>query len=87
MADYLDVRGFSSINSKNNIPHYPSERDETGNPRYYGLLSHLGSWVIIQDTGATTTSGTYRYAFGKGDYATNWTGRAALSYSLFNEAY
>ena len=84
MANYFDVRGFSNIASGNNIPHFPSDEDESGDPKYYGLLSHIGSWVIIEHNHA---NGTFKYIFGKQDYATNWTGRAGLTYKLFNEAY
>ena len=84
MADYFDVRGFSQVYSKNNIGHFPSDEDEASDPKYYGLLSHIGSWVIIEHNDA---NGTYRYKFGKADYATNWTGRAGLTYSLLNEEY
>ncbi len=87
MPEYFDVRGFSQLYSKNNIPHFPSDRDETSDPRYYGLLSHIGSWVILEDTGATTTSGTYRYAAGKQNYSTNWDAKTTLSYTLFNGIY
>ena len=87
MADYFDVRNFSQTYSKNNFAHFPADRDETGDPRYYGLISHIGSWVIIEDTGATTTTGAYRYAVGKQDYSTNWTNRAGLTYKLLNEQY
>ena len=84
MANYFDVRGFSQTYSKNNMEHFPSDEDESSDPKYYGLLSHIGSWVIIEYNKA---NGTFRYIFGKSDYATSWTGRAGLSYSLFNEAY
>jgi len=57
--------------------------DETSNPRYYGYTARGGVWYIIKED---TTVGSFRYCSGKIDYATNWTGRAALTYVYFHQS-
>ena len=66
------------------MEYYPSERDTAGVVKYYGFLTNVGSWIIMQDD---TSAGTYRYIGGASDLATAWTGRAGLSYKLFNEMF
>jgi len=46
---------------------------------YYGFTDSSGKWKIIKED-----SDTFRYAFGSSDYATNWTGRAALTYTYYD---
>jgi hypothetical protein len=83
MARYFDVRGIThKFGGFNIIEHVPCDEDESGDPKYYGLISHLGTWVIIQHN---ETNGTFRYAVGKTAYTTNWTGRAGLTYGYFND--
>lgn len=58
-----------------------SDEDLSGDPQYYGYLSETGSWLIQE---RNIASGTYRYAIGQSDYGTSWTGRAGLTYVVFN---
>lgn len=58
-----------------------SDKDETGTSKYYGYLSCDGSWIIML---WNTTTDTFRYAAGQELYSAAWTGRAALSYGLYN---
>ncbi len=58
------------------------EADEASDPRYYGYVDHRGSWIIMKQT---TASGEHRYASGKSNFATNWTGRAGLTYGYYYE--
>ncbi len=60
----------------------PSNKDEAGTTRYYGFISAEGAWQILRDN---TTTGEIRYVMGKTDYDTNWTNRASLTYSKWNE--
>jgi hypothetical protein len=58
---------------------------DTGNVsgiNYYGFVDVDGAWYIMREdlTGATAT---YRYTKGSTNYATNWTGRAGLTYDYF----
>ncbi len=55
--------------------------DDSSDPKYYGYLNKEGGWIIMKET---TSAGTFRYISGESDYATNWTGRAGLSYDYFN---
>ena len=62
---------------------YVSDMDEASDPRYYGLLNDHGSYIIIQQTIST---GAVRYNRGQSNYSTAWTGRAGLSYAVFNQS-
>jgi len=61
-----------------------SDKDESGDPKYYGYLDKEGHWYILEEGVAADT---FRYAYGASDYATNWTGKAGLSYGLYNEVF
>lgn len=56
-----------------------SDLDAAGATKYYGFLSIGGSWMILK---LTATEG--RYCKGSSDYATNWTGRTGLTYTLYS---
>ncbi|MFC1808848.1 hypothetical protein ACFL3D_01840 [Candidatus Omnitrophota bacterium] len=61
-----------------------SDADEAAaSPQYAGYLAPTGAWIITKitiDAGITNI----RFATGKEDYSTNWTGRAALSYGYLD---
>ena len=61
-----------------------SDLDESSDPKYYGHLSNEGSWLIIE---FNESAGTLRYIEGDSDYTTNWTNRAALTYSYYNQLF
>ena len=86
MAKYFDVKGLSPQGGKDYCEHFPSDEDESSDPKYYGLLSSIGSWIIIEKNDA---NGTYRYAAGKTrtTYTAAWTGRAGLTYGYLSEIY
>ena len=86
MARYFDVKGLSPQGGKDYVEHFPSDEDESGDPKYYGLMSAIGSWIIIEHN---VTNGTYRYVSGKKrtTYSTAWTGRALLTYGYLSEIY
>ena len=46
---------------------------------YYGKVDEDGNWYIIKED-----SGNFKYCFGTSDYSTNWTGRAALTYTYYD---
>lgn len=60
------------------------DTDEASTPKYYGFAKQNGSWYILRDNG-TSTAKELRYAVGTSDYATAWTGRAALTYAYIYE--
>lgn len=64
------------------LGHYRISDQAVGTTSYYGYVDKDGNWFIMKSviTGAVTN---YTYARGTTDYATNWTGRAGLSYSNF----
>jgi hypothetical protein len=51
-------------------------------PLYIGSVAADGSWLIEQ---FSSSAKTMRYCVGSSGYATNWTNRAGLTYSLCNE--
>ncbi len=61
-----------------------SDYDVSGNPLYVGMVDENGSWYI---TRIDTAMRQARYAKGTSDYATNWSGRAALSYDYYFTVY
>lgn len=56
---------------------------DDSSPAYYGFLNKSGAWFIQKEG----TSGDYRYAKGASSYATNWTGRAGLTYDYFDNVF
>lgn len=57
--------------------------DDTAGTKYYGYTGKGGVWYIIKED---TTEKSYRYCSGLTDYATNWTGRSALTYVYFHQS-
>lgn len=57
--------------------------DDSTTPAYYGFVHKTGAWYITKED----SSGNYRYAKGASDFATNWTGRALLSYDYFDAVF
>ena len=59
---------------------------DPGPPLYVGFLHPTGLWYIAKEStsGAITT---VRFIRGTSDYATNWTGRAALTYATADEVF
>uniref|UniRef100_A0A6M3LJG7 Fibrinogen C-terminal domain-containing protein n=1 Tax=viral metagenome TaxID=1070528 RepID=A0A6M3LJG7_9ZZZZ len=76
-------RGNVIIDSLPDNKYKVSDVDNAGDPEYCGFLHASGGWYIIEITGGTE----YRYAKGDADYATNWTGRAELSYGYYSETF
>ncbi len=60
-----------------------SEIDDNAVPSYYGFVDKDGKWYISKEV----TAGSYRYAKGAASFATNWTGRAALTYDYFDNVF
>jgi len=56
--------------------------DDAGSPKYFGFTDKDGNWFIMS---LTTTEA--RYARSTSGYATNWTGRAGLTYDYFYNAF
>ena len=54
--------------------------DASGDPIYVGKTDKAGNWIITE---FNVANGTARYIAGSSDYATNWTGRAGLSYDPY----
>lgn len=64
------------------IKYTPADIDDAGAVQYFGFTDNSGAWYIRKfDTGASPK--TIRFAFGQGAYATNWTGRTGLTYSIY----
>jgi len=57
---------------------------------YYGYENRHGEWYIMEEDlspAGGTSPNSWRYIKGDSDYATNWTGREALSYSRTSTAF
>jgi len=52
-------------------------------PSYYGFVNKTGAWFIQREE----ASGANRYTKGTSDFATNWTGRAGLTYGYFDAVF
>jgi hypothetical protein len=61
-------------------PYIISDQDTSGDPSYYGFVTHSGQWYIMNMNAGT---GAVRYAAGDTAYVDNWTGRAGLTYDYF----
>lgn len=80
MPDFKDVRGSTTLFLKDSMPFIIHEANESADTKYYGYVSHIGSWIIQR---LVTSTGVHRYAVGKADFATNWTGKGDLTYGYF----
>ena len=60
-----------------------TEIDDSDSTSYYGFVHKTGAWYITKED----ASGSYRYAKGASNFATNWTGRALLSYGYFDAVF
>jgi len=56
--------------------------DDTTSTEYYGYTDKNGNWYIKQ-----ITSSAMRFIRGTSSYATNWTGRAGLTYGYFYDIF
>lgn len=57
---------------------------------YYGFIDTDGNWYIMKRVVTGTTppiTATITYTRGTSSYATNWTGRAGLSYATFDTTF
>ena len=71
----LDIAGGGSSNTNDQL----QDQELTDTYAYVGYEnSNDGSWYIYRRTRATNLR---QYATGLTDYATNWTGRAGLTYA------
>ncbi len=77
----IDVRGFMHPQGGQTVEYLAHDIDDANDTKYYGFVSHLGSWIIMKQV---TSAGTLRFTAGKQDYPTNYTGRAGLSYDYLN---
>ena len=86
MARYFDVKGLSPQGGKDYVEHFPSDEDESATTRYYGLLSAIGTWIIIQHN---STTGAFRYVVGKTltTYRAAWTNKVSETYVYLSELY
>lgn len=63
---------------------YHSSDIARGDPEYWGYLDKDGKWYIME---YGRTAGTRRFSRGSSDYSTNFSNRANLTYSYFNEVF
>ena len=82
MPNYPDPRWVIGAQQGPSFDYAISDEDSAGDPRYYGFLSPIGSWIIMKHDVAGLN---YRYCTGKNGYVAKWTDRASLSYDYYNE--
>lgn len=64
------------------IKYNPADLDDVPAVQYFGYTDNSGAWYVKRiDTSVAPK--TIRYSFGQSDYATNWTNRASLTYSVW----
>lgn len=63
-----------------------SDKDDDASPNYFGYVDRQGNWYIMKET-VNPGADTYRFVGGTGDYTTNWTNRAILTYLYFYEVF
>jgi len=77
----VDVTGFRYNFGGQTSEYLAHNIDDANDTKYFGFVDFRGSWVMMRQVEST---GIIRYAVGKQSYATNWTGRAALTYDVIN---
>lgn len=78
------MKGLNDLQYDNSLldSYKPADIDEASDPKYFGFITINGQWYILR---VNESAGTLRYARGDGDYSTNWTNRASLTYDyLYN---
>ena len=69
----------NTLTGGQNFDAFLVEEDVQAAVEYYGYVGYHGQWIIVKVTISGDTR-TTRYLSGRTDFATNWTGRAALTY-------
>ncbi len=66
-----------------------SQIDDTSSSDYdyYGFIDKNSNWYIMQETLTGANTGSYLYSAGTTGFSSNWTNRAALSYTTFDSAF
>ena len=77
----IDVSGSLHPFGGHSFEYLIHNMDEAADTKYYGFLSHIGGWIIMQ---LVTSTGVILYCKGKDNYVTSWTGRAGLTYNYIN---
>ena len=78
----IDFNNSFRNNSSDKLYYFPTNRDESSDPRYYGFVTTDGRFYIIEDN---KSNGTTKYVYGKTNYATSWTNRSSLTYNWIYE--
>jgi hypothetical protein len=74
-----NASGGGGITVQENVTSkYSIAQIDSVNP-YYGFVAPNGYWYIMYNN-----SGSFGYASGSSNFATNWTNRAGLSYGSIN---
>lgn len=79
MPNYADANRYLLVGNKF---YAVSDVDEENDTKYYGYLAADSSWIIEK---IIATAGTVRYIGGHDDYASNYTGRAGLTYDYYDQ--
>lgn len=76
-----DVSGIRYKHGDRTTEYLIHNLDEANDTKYYGFVDYRGAWLVMK---LVTSTGVITYAVGKQAYATNWTGRAALTFGLIS---
>jgi len=82
MPNHFPMKGSFHPLGGASIDFVATDWDEDNDTKYWGFVDHRGTWLIMEEI---TSSGSARFASGKDNYPTNWTGRAGLSYGYYYE--
>jgi len=62
-----------------------SDEDTANVVKYFGFVAYTGQFIIMKEDDTTPTAITYRFATGNTGYGVAWTGRAALTYTTYDQ--
>ena len=77
----VDVSGLRYTFGGQTTEYLIHNLDDSNDTKYYGFVDFRGAWIIMKEV---TSTGIFTYCVGKQSYATNWTGRAGLTYGAIN---
>ena len=70
------------------ISYKASEQDlQVSTVKYFGFVNQNGAWYILQQSGASNSLQSFRYAQGGSELSTNWGNRTSLSYDTFDNVF
>lgn len=84
-GNIVQISGASTlVGQQDTLDQYKiTDIDADASPNYYSFVDKDGNYYFLKET-VSAGADTYRYWKGTGDYANDWTARAAKTYDYFN---